>query len=93
MPLPWDMWPEIEDVGMDAEYTTYWVEHPFPRLTDPRELLDGDGGGNGDDDGDDGGRGRRRRRGAVGERRVVPQREGGEDRQAWVVRGRGGLPP
>lgn len=35
MPLPWDMWPEIEDAGMDAKYTTYWAEHPFPRLTDP----------------------------------------------------------
>lgn len=74
MPLPWNMWPEIEDAGMDAEYTAYWVEHPFPRLTDLGELLDGDGGG------------------AVRERRVVPRREGGKDRQAWVVRGHSGLP-
>lgn len=91
MPLPWDMWPEIEDAGMDAEYIAYWAEHPFPRLMDLGELFEGDGGGD-DDDGADGGRGRRRRRGAVGERRVAPWREGGEERQAWVVRGHGGLP-
>lgn len=65
MPLPWDMWLKIEDVGMDFEYTAYWTEHPFPHLTDPRELLDGDGGGDGDDDGDDGGKGRQRRRGQL----------------------------
>lgn len=78
IPLPWDMWPEIEDADMDAEYIAYWAEHPFPRLTDPGELLDGDGGGDDDDDGGgDGGRGRRWQRGVVEERRVAPRREGG----------------
>lgn len=45
VPMPWDMWPEIEDAGMDVEYTTHLAEHPFPRLTNPREQIDGDGGG------------------------------------------------
>lgn len=40
------------------------------------ELIDGDGGG----DGDGKGRGRRRWWDAVGERRVAPRREGGEER-------------
>lgn len=57
IPLPWDMWPEIEDTRMDAEYTAYWVEHPFPRLTDPGEALEGDGGGDKDDGGGEVGRG------------------------------------
>lgn len=80
LPLPWDMWPEVEDAGMDAEYAAYWAEHPFLRLTDPGELLEGEAGGDDDDDGGgDGGRGRRRRRGVVGERRVAPRREGGQE--------------
>lgn len=37
VPMPWDMWPEIEDGSIDAKYTTYWAEHPFPHLTDPGE--------------------------------------------------------
>lgn len=92
MPMPWDMWPEVDDAGMDAEYSAYWAEHPFPRLTDPAEPVDGEGGGEDDDGGGDGGRGRRRWRGVVGERRLAPRREGGQERAALVVRGRGGLP-
>ncbi|XP_059064417.1 L-type lectin-domain containing receptor kinase SIT2-like [Cryptomeria japonica] len=42
------------------QYTAYWGEHPFPRLTDPREPIEGDDGGDGDDSGDGGGRGRQR---------------------------------
>lgn len=57
VPLPWDMWLEIKDAGMDAEYTAYWAEHPFLCLIDPGELIDGDGGGDDDDDGDGGGKG------------------------------------
>lgn len=92
IPLPWDMWPEIEDVGMDAKYTAYWAEHPFPQLTDPGEAVEGDGGGDDDDGGGDGGRGRQRRRGVVGERRVAPRREVDEERPARVVRCHDGLP-
>lgn len=55
VPMPWDIWEDVEDVGMDAEYSGYWTEHPFPRLTDPREPIERDGG---DDSGDGGGRGR-----------------------------------
>lgn len=82
VPMPWDIWVDVEDAGMDARYTAYWVEHLFPRLTDPGEPIEEDGGG----------RGRRRRWGVVAERRVAQRRDGGEERQVHVVRGRGGLP-
>lgn len=59
---------------------------------DPGELIDGDGEGDGDDDGDGRGRDRPRRWGIVGERRVAPQREGGEERKVRMVRGRGRFP-
>lgn len=54
--MPWDIWVDVEDAGMDAEYTAYWVEHPFPWLTDPGEPLNGDGGDGGDDSWEGGGR-------------------------------------
>lgn len=66
IPLPWDMWAEIDDAGMDSEYTAYCDEHPSPRLTDPGEQIDGDGRGDEDDDGDGRGRGRQRRWGVIG---------------------------
>lgn len=64
VPIPWDILVDVEDVGMDVDYNTYWVDHPCPWLTDLGEPIEGDGG-------DGGGRGRRWRRGAVAKRRVV----------------------
>lgn len=46
----WDIWVDVEDAGMDAEYRAYWVEHLFPWLIDPGELIEwdsGNGGGRG----------------------------------------------
>lgn len=88
--MPWDIWVDVEDIGMDVEYSAYWAEHPFPQVPDLGEPIEGDGG-DGDDSGDGRGKGRRQRWGAIAERRVAHRRDGGEERQVHVVRGKGGL--
>lgn len=55
--MPWDIWADVEDAGMDVEYNAYWGEHAFPWLRDLGEPVEGDGGDGGDDSGDGGGRG------------------------------------
>ncbi|XP_059064144.1 disease resistance protein Roq1 [Cryptomeria japonica] len=80
VPMPWDIWAEVEDAGMDVEYSAYWAEHLFPWLVDQGESIEGDGGDDRDDSGDGGGKGLQQRWGIVAERRAAHRRDEGEKR-------------